>query len=57
MVLGAAVYLICNNTRDSMDNIAKDPRWLKAQVPFAEFGDKLRNNPVVVAMDTDFFKK
>jgi len=57
MVLGAAVYLICNNTGDSMDNIAKDPRWLKAQVPFAEIGDKLRNNPVVVAMDTDFFKK
>ena len=57
MVLGTAIYLICNNTADSMDNIAKDPRWLRAQVPFAEIGDKLRNNPLVIASDTAFFKK
>ena len=56
LVLGAAVYLICNNTGDSMDNIAKDPRWLKAQVPFAEIGDKLRISPLVVTSDTQFFK-
>ncbi len=42
MVLGVAIYLIFNNTHDSMDNIAKDPRWIQAQVPFAEIGDKLR---------------
>jgi len=40
MVLGMAIYLICNNTRESMDTIAKDPKWLNAQVPFAELGDK-----------------
>ena len=57
LVLGSAIYLICNNTGDSMDNIAKDPRWLKAQVPFAEIGDKLRINPLVVPSDTQFFKK
>ncbi len=57
LVLGVTVYLICNNTRDSMDNIAKDPRWLKAQVPFAEIGDKLRANPLVIITDTQFFKK
>jgi hypothetical protein len=57
LVLGPAVYLICNNTGDSMDNIAKDPRWLKAQVPFAEIGDKLRANPLVIITDTQFFKK
>jgi hypothetical protein len=57
LVLGVAIYLICNNTGDSMDNIAKDPRWLKAQVPFAEIGDKLRISPLVVASDTQFFKK
>ena len=57
LVLGVAVYLICNNTRDSMDNIARDPRWLKAQVPFAEIGDKLRNQPLVVTSDTQFFSR
>jgi hypothetical protein len=57
MVLGSAVYLICNNTHESMDTIAKDPRWLKAQVPFAELGDKLRISPLLVTSDTQFLKK
>src|SRR5450432_852322 len=57
MVLGIGLYLICNNTRESMDTIAKDPSWLKAQVPFAELGDMLRANPLVVVTDTQFFKK
>jgi hypothetical protein len=57
MVLATAMYLICNNTNDSMDTIAKDPRWLKAQVPFAELGDQLRMSPVQVITDTHFFKK
>jgi hypothetical protein len=57
MLLGHAMYLICNNTSDSMDNIAKDPRWLKAQVPFAELGDKLRPDPLLIVTDTQFFKK
>jgi len=46
MVLGDGVYLICNNTQASMNEISKDPKWLNAQVPFAEFGDKVRNSPV-----------
>ena len=57
MVLGRALYLICNNTRETMDAIAKNPRWLGAQVPFAELGDKIRANPLVIAGDTQFFKK
>jgi len=57
MVLGSAIYLICNNTRESMDTIAKDPRWLNAQVPFAELGDKLRISPLLMTSDTQFFKK
>jgi hypothetical protein len=58
MVLGRALYLICNNTRDSMDTIAKNPRWLAAQVPFAELSEKIRANPLAVASDdTKFFKK
>ena len=58
MVLGRALYLICNNTRESMDVIAKNPRWLVAQVPFAELSEKVRANPLVVAGDnTRFFRK
>jgi hypothetical protein len=57
MVLGSAIYLICNNTRESMDTIAKDPKWLNAQVPFAELGDKLRISPLLITSDTQFFNK
>jgi len=57
MVLGVAIYLVCNNTRESMDTIAKDPKWLNAQVPFAELGDKMRMNPLLMTSDTQFFKK
>ncbi len=58
MVLGRALYLICNNTRESMDSIAKNPRWLAAQVPFAELSEKVRTNPLTVAGDNAaFFKK
>jgi len=57
MVLGAGIYLICNNTRETMDSITKDPRWLGAQVPFAELGDLMRMNPLATVSDTQFFKK
>ncbi|MDE3068910.1 MAG: hypothetical protein KGJ60_15360 [Verrucomicrobiota bacterium] len=46
MVLGTGRYLICNNTRESMDSITRDPRWLGAQVPFAELAEKVRANPL-----------
>jgi len=48
MVLGDGIYLICNNTKASMNEITKDPKCLNAQVPFAEFGDKVRNSPLKV---------
>jgi hypothetical protein len=47
MVLGKGIYLICNNTVQSMDAITKDPLWLGAQVPFVELSDKMRDDPVV----------
>ena len=47
MVAGEGIYLICNNTVQSMDNIAKDPLWLGAQVPFAELSEGFRADPVV----------
>ena len=57
MVLGPAIYLICNNTSESMDTIAKDPSWLNAQVPFAELGDQMRMNPLVVSYRHAIFQK
>lgn len=50
LVLGEGVYLICNNTQSSMNEIAKDPRWLNAQVPFAELSDKFRSSPLAHAL-------
>jgi hypothetical protein len=57
LVLGPGLYLICNHTRDSMDTIAKNPRWLGAQVPFAAFAEAVRANPLNVSWDTRFFTK
>ena len=48
MALGQGLYLICNNTVQSMDGISKDPRWINAQVPFAELSDKVRSDPVAL---------
>jgi len=48
LVLGEGVFLICNNTVQSMDNITQDPLWLAAQVPFVELSDQVREDPVVL---------
>src|ERR1700739_4199049 len=40
MIIGMGLYLICNNTTKSMDDITKDPLWLGAQVPFVELSDE-----------------
>jgi len=50
VVLGDGLYLICNNTANSMDGITKDDRWIDAQVPFVEFSDKVRENPLVYSL-------
>jgi len=46
MVVGQGIYLICNNTVQSMDSITQDPLWLGAQVPFVELSDKFRADPL-----------
>ena len=48
MVLGDGIFLICNNTVQSMDGITKDPLWIGAQVPFVELSDKFRADPLVL---------
>jgi len=46
MVLGDGVYLMCNNTTQSMNEITKNTRWFNAQVPFVDLSEKFRVNPV-----------
>ena len=48
LVLNRGLYLICNNTNKSMDDITKDPLWLAAQVPFVELSDEFRSNRVML---------
>ncbi len=50
MVVGEGIYLICNHTAKSMEEIAKDGHWIHAQEPFVELSDKVRANPLVYAM-------
>lgn len=57
LVLGQGMYLICNNTGESMDGIARNRRWLGAQVPFAELAEKVRANPLAVSWETRIFTK
>jgi hypothetical protein len=57
LVLGTSIYLMCNNTTQTMDAIAKNPRWLVAQVPFVEFAERVRTHPLTVVGDTQFFKR
>lgn len=58
VVMGEGIYLICNNTQASMEDITKDPKWLNAQVPFAELSEAIRPDPLEVAGDnTNFFRR
>ena len=57
LVVGIGIYLVCNNTLSSMDDIAKNPRWLEAQVPFVELAEAVRANPLTISWDTKIFTK
>jgi len=48
MVLGKGIFLICNNTVQSMDGITQDPHWLSAQEPFVDLSEKFRADPLVL---------
>jgi hypothetical protein len=48
MVLGEGIFLICNNTVQSMDAITQDPLWLAAQVPFVDLSEKFRADPLTL---------
>lgn len=46
IVIGPALYLVCNNTTQSVSELALDPLWRRAQVPFAELAELFRHHPV-----------
>lgn len=46
IVAGNEHYVIWNATASSMHVITQNPKWLQAQVPFAELADQFRTNPV-----------
>ena len=48
MVLGTGIFLICNNTVQSMDGITQDPHWLAAQEPFVDLSDQFRSDQLVL---------
>jgi hypothetical protein len=48
VVLGEGIFLICNNTVQSMDGITQDPHWLSAQEPFVDLSEKFRADPLVL---------
>ena len=44
--VGPDLYLICNNTQRSMDDITSDKRWLDAQKVFAELTEQFSTDAV-----------
>jgi hypothetical protein len=50
LVMGEGLFLLCNNTGQSMATITRDPLWLSAQVPFVELSEVFRSNPLVYPM-------
>ena len=50
MVLGSELYLICNHTTRTMTEISAEPKWLNAQIPFAELGNKFQGDPLAMPM-------
>jgi len=50
LVVGDGIFLLCNNTQQTMSTICANPRWLEAQVSFAELSDAFRSDPVIFPM-------
>ena len=46
MCLGEGVYLIANNTAETMTKLTADPKWLTAQRAFVELSEHVRSHPV-----------
>lgn len=47
MRLGDSAYLFCNNTSVSMEDLRKNPLWIKAQGPWVQLSEQVRKDPLV----------
>jgi hypothetical protein len=46
--LGTELYLLCSNTQSSMNEIAREPRWLDAQKAFVELTERFQTDPLAL---------
>lgn len=46
LALGEDVYLICNHTTKTMNEITADPLWTAAQVPFVDLSERIAADPI-----------
>ena len=46
-VLGAGVYLLWNNTAQSIQDITRNPLWFAVQRPYLELTDHFRADPMI----------
>jgi hypothetical protein len=46
--LGPRLYLFCNNTAKSMQEITRDPRWLEAQAKFLNVSQIFAADPAIL---------
>lgn len=49
--LGAHAFLLCNNTRRTIAQVASDPLWLKAQTHFVSLSEAFQTDPLQFAGD------
>src|SRR5947208_13020363 len=50
LMVGDGLYLICNNTAQSMSAIAKDTLWLSEHIPSVELSDSVPANTNDIAL-------
>lgn len=46
VAMGGDVYLLCNHTESAFSDLAADPLWRKAQVPFVDLTEAFRMRPL-----------
>jgi hypothetical protein len=46
LVLGSAHYLVCNNLAATMDELRRDPQWLKVQAAWFDLAEQFRADPL-----------
>ena len=48
IVLGEGIFLVCNNTDRTVEEIADDVSWSAAQAPFLDLAEGFRQDPLAI---------